>query len=225
MGSPGTPPSAPEDTVDPQDTVDAELRGNEGRILLVKAAGLGLVSLISLSQLGTGAKFGSGGPKALLPVTLTLVIVAAVIFGVAYRNMAFASAQLDARLARTVKTEKGEEKPLLTKKSEVPSDIKKTSALGWRQTLLGLLLTTVAVIFYLLSVWWPAAASVPARSPSSTRTPPSRTATSSSSAATVKQSPSTATPTSTPAASVTVTPSVIVTTTLPPAIPTVPGRG
>lgn len=225
MGSPGTPPSAP-DNVAREDTVDAEIRGIGHRILLVKAAALGLISLISLSQLGTGAKFGSGGPKALLPVTLTLVIVAAVMFGVAYRNMAFASAQLDARVTAE----------LLTKKDEVPSKIKERSALGWNQALLGLLFAAVAVIFYLLSVWWPSAASVPGGSPSSTRT--SLTATPSSSTTAGKQSTSTATPapsptpspTPTPAISVTVTPTVIVTViiNLPPTIPsppTEPGRG
>jgi hypothetical protein len=226
-----TPQKAP-------DNVAAELRGNNHRILLVKAAALGLISLISLSQLGTGAKLGSGGPKFLLPVTLTFVVFAALLFGFAYRNMAFASAQLDARLKTTVKNEKGEEKPLLTNEDKVPFDIKKTSIRGWKQARLGIALAVVAVIFYLVSVWWaPAAASAPGKPPSSASTPPT-SGTPSSSTTAGKQSPFTATPppspttsrTATPAASVTVTPTVSVTViiNLPPAIssaPSEPGRG
>jgi hypothetical protein len=207
---PGTSRKAPEN-------VSAKLRGIQQRILLVKAEALGLISLISLSQLGIGTKFGSGGPRFLLPVSVSTVIAAAVAFGWAYWNMAFASAQLDGRLTTTVKTEDGKEKPLLTKEEEVPDDIKKTSGRGWNQALLGLFLALVAVAFYLASVWWPAAVSVSGRSPSSTRTPPSSTATTSSSTATPTTTP-------TPTVSVTVTPTVIVTVTitLPPTIPSLP---
>jgi hypothetical protein len=235
MGSPGPPPSAPENTVDAQDTVDAEVRGIGHKILLVKAAALGLVSLITLSQLGTGAKFGSGGPKWLLPVTLTLVILAAVMFGVAYRYMAFASAQLDARLTagRLTPADKvpPDSKPL-TPVDKVPSEIKRKSVIGWNLTLLGFGLTGLALFFYLLSVWWaPAAAAVPGGSPSSAKTPPSSTATAKQSLSTATPTPSpTLSPTPTPAVNVTVTPTVIVTViiNLPPTIwspPTVSGRG
>src|SRR5271156_3324568 len=120
MGSPGQPPSAP------ANTVDAKLRGNEFRISLVKAAALSLVSvisLLSLSQLGTGVRFGSGGSKAFLPVSVTSVILAAVMLAVAYQNAAFASAQLDARITAG----------LLAPKDEVPPDIKKRSDRGWKQ--------------------------------------------------------------------------------------------
>lgn len=72
-------------------------------------------------------------------------------FGIAYRNMAFASARLNVRL--TAK--------LLIRESVVPSDVKEQSDRGWAQALVGLFWAGVAVIFYLLSVWWPAAASVP----------------------------------------------------------------
>jgi hypothetical protein len=114
MPPPVPPPSAL------VDTVDAKLRGNDHRILLVKAAALGLISLISLSQLGTGARFGTGGPRYLLPVSVTAVVAAALMFGFAYRNMAFASAQLNARITASV----------LNMDSPVLSDVKDKSDNG-----------------------------------------------------------------------------------------------
>jgi hypothetical protein len=121
--------------------------------LLIKAAALGLISLISLSQLGTGARFGSGGPRFLLPVSITAVIVAAVMFGFAYRETAFASAQMEARLTAST----------LKRTDSVPTDIDAKSGRGWTFALLGLFFAAVAVVFYLLSVWWPAAQSLPHR--------------------------------------------------------------
>jgi len=145
MRTPKSPPAAD------ISNVDRKLRGNDHRILLIKTAALGLISLISLSQLGNGARFGSGGPRALLPVSVTAVIAAAVMFGFAYRNTAFASAQMEARITAGV----------LQKTDAVPTDVDVTSGRGWTQALFGLFFAGLAVIFYLLSVWWPAAASLP----------------------------------------------------------------
>lgn len=146
-GKTASPPAA--DT----SNVDRRLRGNDHRILLIKAAALGLISLISLSQLGTGARFGSGGPRFLLPMSVTAVIVAAVMFGFAYRETAFASAQMEARVTAGT----------LKKEDPVPTDIDAKSGRGWTLARLGLLFASIAGIFYLISVWWPAAASLPGR--------------------------------------------------------------
>ena len=88
-------------------------------------------------------------------MSVTAVIAAALMFGFAYRNMVFASAQLNARLTANV----------LAESSPVPDDVRDTSDSGWGQTLVGLLFASIAVSFYLLRVWWLAAAFASGKAP------------------------------------------------------------
>ena len=86
----------------------AEELARLSRTGLLKVLAAGLIALISLSQLGSGAQFGAGGPKALLPASVTAVVVAAVLFGLAYGNFFYGTASLDSRLALPEQTQVSE---------------------------------------------------------------------------------------------------------------------
>jgi hypothetical protein len=139
------PPTEPH--VAPE-TVDTKIGGNDHRVAMVKAAGASLIaviSLISLSQAGSATKFGTGGPKVLTPIAVTAVIGAAWLFGFAYQDLMFASAQMRARIAADI----------VKRTDSVPADIISRSKRGWNEALGGFFLTMLAVSFYLASVWWP----------------------------------------------------------------------
>lgn len=156
VGSEADPTPAP-----PGETVSAELAGNNFRILLIKAAGVGLVALISLSQLGSGARFGSGGPRFLLPVSVTTTVISAVFLGFAYANFAFESAALRVKLDFAGPTFLQSRVP--SERVDGQSSPAERGRSGRKQQLLGLVVGAVAVVFYLMSVWWPASATAHSR--------------------------------------------------------------
>lgn len=131
-------------------TVRQQLDGNEYRVMLLKALGAGLIALISLSQLGTGARFGSGGPRGILASSVSAVVIAAVFFGLAYGNFSYTSAQLKARLARPTEDTKH-----VSESDMVPKDVlTRVDKASWQMTA-GVLMALIAVGLYMSSVWWP----------------------------------------------------------------------
>ncbi len=150
----GTSPAG-QDTapVDPGKTVKAELAGNDFRIALIKAVGAGLVALISLSQLASGARLGKGGQTWLMPGSVTALVFSAVFFGLAFANFSFESAALRMRLAAT-----GEQflnDPVPNESIGKQKSPRERGESGRKQWTLGLGFGAVALAFYLISVWWP----------------------------------------------------------------------
>jgi len=125
--------------------IRGQINANNYRTTLLKALAAGLVALISLSQLGTAARFGSGGPAYLLPATVSAVVAAAVLFGLAYGNFGYATATLEAELTKTN----------VSDSSSVPqSEVNRTNA-AKRQMTWGVIVSLIGISLYLASVWWP----------------------------------------------------------------------
>ena len=127
---------------------------NDYQIFLLKALGGGLVAFIALAQLGSAIRFGSGGPRALGPLSITASVIAAVLFGLSYGNLTFTTLQLKARLARP------EGDPTrISEYQRVPADIRPRVRGAQTEMTVGVLIGLGALVFYLLGVWWPASAS------------------------------------------------------------------
>jgi hypothetical protein len=121
--------------------VQQQINGNDYTLSLVRILGSAVVALITLAQLASDNRYVSGGPTWLDPASITSLIAGAVLLGLAYGNLSYASAQLRNRLTAGT----------LAKDADVPNDVK----LGQAQLELGfgVALMIASVGFFLGYLW------------------------------------------------------------------------